>query len=131
MYLLATDTVIYSLKGDPHVVRNLRLHATEPMALSVITYGELLYGARKSKNLAKNLAKIHRLREIYPIIEISCAIMDTFSLIKADLSSAGRIVDDFDLLIGATALNHGYRIITNNVKHFNIIPDLKVINWTS
>ena len=101
------------------------------MALSVITYGELLYGARKSQNLTKDLAKIHRLRKIYPIIEISCAVMDTFSLIKADLSSAGRIVDDVDLLIGATVLCHGYRIITNNEKHFNTIPDLKVINWTS
>jgi len=131
MYLLDTDTIIYSLNGNSKVVRNFRLHAAEPMALSVITYGELLYGAQKSKQVAKNLAKIHRLREIYPILELSCSIMETFGLIKADLSRAGIIVDDFDLLIGATALSHGYRIVTNNADHFKKIPDLKIVNWAS
>ena len=118
MYLLDTDTLIYSLKGHQTVVENFKLHADSPKAISVINYGELVYGAEKSKYVTKNLAKVHRLREIYPVIDLSCAIMDTFGRIKADLKRTGKTVDDFDLLIGATALTNGYRVVSNNEKHF-------------
>jgi len=130
MYLLDTDTIIYSLKGKREVVKNLRLYAAEPKAISVITYGELVYGAWKSQQVAKNLAKIHRLRDIFPIVELSCSIMDTFGNLKANLNSNGIVVDDFDLLIGSTALAMGYSVVTNNEKHFSKIPDLSLENWT-
>ena len=129
MYLLDTDTIIYSFKGIDSVVEQFRLHADAPKALSVISYGELIYGAQKSIQVNSNLAKVNRLREIFPIIDISPAIMDCFGLIKAQLSKQGLTVDDFDLLIGATALTHGYTLVTNNEKHFSKIPDLDFVNW--
>lgn len=129
MYLLDTDTIIYSLKGIDPVVEQFRLHADAPKALSVISYGELIYGAQKSMQVNNNLAKVNRLREIFPIIDVSPAIMDCFGLIKAQLSKQGLTVDDFDLLIGATALTHGYTLVTNNEKHFSKIPDLDFVNW--
>ncbi len=131
MYLLDTDTIIYSLKGVPAVVAQLRDHADAPKAISVITYGELIYGAEKSQQVASNLAKVHQLREIFPIIEINCAIMDTFGDLKARLSLKGKKVDDFDLIIASTALAIGYTVVSNNVKHFSKIPDLMFENWLS
>jgi len=130
MYLLDTDIIIYSLKGIPVVVDNLRLHLSEPKAISVITYGELIYGAEKSQQVNANLAKIHRLREIFPIIELNCSIMDTFGAIKADLNKSGNVVNDFDLIIAATAITRGYCVVSNNEKHFSKIPDLQFTNWT-
>ena len=129
MYLLDTDVIIYSLKGNQVVVDNIRDHADCPKAISVITYGELVYGAKKSQQVATNLAKIHRLREIFPVIELSCAIMETFASLKADLSRKGNIVGDFDLLIAATAVSTGYSVVSNNEKHFSKIPDLAYENW--
>jgi tRNA(fMet)-specific endonuclease VapC len=129
MYLLDTDIIIYSLKGNRVVVNNIQDHADCPKAISVITYGELVYGAKKSQQVAANLAKIHRLREIFPVINLSCAIMDTFAGIKADMSRNGNIVDDFDLLIAATAVSIGYSVVSNNEKHFSKIPDLPYENW--
>lgn len=130
MFLLDTDTLIYSLKGNASVVENLRLHANDPKAISVITYGEMIYGAEKSQHRAHNLAKVHRLREIFPIIDVSCSIMDTFGTLKAELSRNGTVVDDFDLLIAATATTLGYRVVTNNEKHFLKVPGLQFVNWT-
>ena len=57
-------------------------------------------------------------------------IIDTFAHLKSDLNAKGITVDEFDLLIGATALSMNYSIVTNNEKHFKKIPDLDVINWT-
>jgi len=131
MLLLDTDTIIYSLKGVESVVKQFQLNADKPKALSVISYGELIYGANKLSKVTNNLAKIHRLSEIFPIIDISKPIMDCFGQLKSDLSKNGMTVDDFDLLIGSTAITYGYTLVTNNEKHFKKIPDLKFVNWKS
>ncbi len=129
MYLLDTDTIIYSLKNESRMNENFKLHMKDPKAISVITYGELIYGAEKSKRRHENLAKIHRIAEIFPVIDISRSIMDTFGALKADLGNNGLVVDDFDLIIGATAITTGYCVVTNNQKHFKKITGLKVVNW--
>lgn len=130
MFLLDTDIIIYSLKGNQTVVDNIRKHAEYPKAISVITYGKLMYGAKKSQQGVANQAKINRLKDIFPVIELSRTIMDTFASIKAKLSQTGMTVADFDLLIAATAITMGYCVVSNNEKHFAQIPDLSYENWT-
>jgi tRNA(fMet)-specific endonuclease VapC len=130
MFLLDTDIIIYSLKGNPIVTDNFRRHAKDPKALSVITYGELIYGASKSQQASKNLAKAHRIRETFPVIDLTCAIMDTYGALKAELNRKGTSINDFDLLIASTAISLDYCIVSNNEKHFNKISDLKVVNWS-
>jgi len=129
MYLLDTDTLIYFLKGHETVVQNFRTNANSPKAISVVTYGELVYGACKSERVHENLAKVHRLAELYPIIDVTRSVMDSFGEIKASLSSSGITIDDFDLQIGCTALMFNYAVVSNNTKHFGKIPGLKVANW--
>lgn len=131
MFLLDTDTIIYSLKGNPRVMDAFARHADAPKAISVITYGELIFGARRSARVHENLAKVHRIREVFPVIEVSSAIMEGFGELKADLQSRGVSVPDLDLMIGATALTFGYRVVTNNARHFSLIPGLEVVNWSA
>ncbi len=129
MYLLDTDTLIYSLKGESAVLDNFRRHAADPKAVSVITYGELVFGAQASQRVTENLAKVYRLKEIFPLVDVTPAIMDIFGALKAELRKNGTPVDDFDLLIGATAITMGYRVVTNNERHYTKIPGLEVVNW--
>lgn len=130
MFLIDTDTVIYALKGDPQVLKHFEETAAEPKALSVVTYGELLYGALRSQRRQENMAKVRRLQEIFPVVEATRAIMETYAAIKADIESRGKPLDDFDLVIGATAISLGYRLVTNNERHFRRIKELKLENWT-
>ena len=129
MYLLDTDIIIYSLNGNKKVIRNISIHNNEPKAISVVTYGELIYGAQKSARKINNLAKVHSLEEIFPIIEITPSIMDTFGELKANLENQGTTIDDFDLLIASTAISYGYTVLINNEKHFKRIIDLDIVNW--
>ena len=129
MFLIDTDILIYSLKNNETVNKNLKLHSNSPMVISVITQGELLYGAYKSKQKIANLGKVHQIADIFPVIEISTSIIDTFAHLKEDLSQKGITIDDFDLLIGATALSMNFSMVTNNEKHYKKIPDLDVVNW--
>ncbi len=129
MYLLDTDTIIYFLKNDPVVVNNFRLNADSPKALSVITYGELLYGAENSARRNENLARIHRIAELFPVIDVTSAVMETLSSLKFSLKKSERTVGDFDLVIASTAITIGYSVVTSNQRHFEKIPGLKTVNW--
>src|SRR5512143_1706951 len=107
MYLLDTDTLVYFLKAVPEVVKSFDSHAADPKALSVITYGELVCGAMKSARPVENLAKIRRVAEILPVIDVSRGVMDTFGSLKAEREKKGRRIDDFDLITASTALVRG------------------------
>jgi tRNA(fMet)-specific endonuclease VapC len=129
MYLLDADTLIYSLKGDPSVERNLRRHYNDPMKISVITLMELYYGAYKSQRVTSNLAKIRTLENSMEIIPLGQEIVEIFGRQKAQIERQGTPLDDFDLIVGCCALAHNLVLVTNNVKHFKKIESLKVTNW--
>ena len=130
MYLLDTDTLIYILKGNPIVERNLRGHYHDPIKISVITLMELYYGAYKSQKTTSNLAKIKTLENTLEIIPLGREIVEIFGIQKANLEKAGNPLSDFDLILGCSALVHNLILVTNNIKHFKKIEGLKMANWT-
>lgn len=131
IYLLDTDIIIYSLKNHPQVRYNFKAHENDPKTISAITYGELVHGAQKSIEYNKNIATVHRISELFPVVDVTKVIMETFGAIKADLQKGGNIIDDMDLIIAATAITMNYTLVTNNEKHFSRISNLKIENWSS
>lgn len=129
-YLIDTNIIIYSIKGNSVVNNNFLKNENIPKSISVITYGELLFGAKKSQNYEKNLAIVYRIKELFPIIDVDKAIIETFSQLKASTQKAGAPIDDFDLLIASTALTMNSTLVTNNEKHFRRIKGLKIENWS-
>lgn len=130
MYLLDTDILIYSLKGNEAVVRNLEIHQQAFLAISVISLMELYYGAYKSKQRTANLAKVRQIEDGFTILPVEHPVAETFGMIKSDLEDQGRPLDDFDLIIAASALASNLTLVTNNHKHFSRIKGLKLVNWT-
>jgi len=85
MFLLDTDTLIYSLKGHETVIRNLKNHQHDPLKISVISLMELYYGSYKSKKTTANLAKVRRIENDFNIIPVDFSIAETFGMIKSSL----------------------------------------------
>jgi tRNA(fMet)-specific endonuclease VapC len=129
MFLLDTDTIIYSMKGNANVQKHLRQHSAAPLSISVVTLMELYYGARKSQRVAANLAKIKTLEQSIEVIPIGLESTETFGSLKASLESAGKRMDDFDLIIASCALAHNLTLVTNNMKHLERVEGLKLANW--
>jgi tRNA(fMet)-specific endonuclease VapC len=125
-YLIDTDIIIFSLKDDKKINQWLRNNLEIPKFISVISYGELMYGARKSLHPSKNIATTYRIAELFPILDINKGIIEVFGEIKAKLEIAGTRLEDMDLLIAATALYMNLSLVTNNVKHFKRIDDLVI-----
>lgn len=131
MYLLDTDTIIYSLKGNENIKENLERHLHDPLSISVITLMELYYGVYKSKKTDSNLARIRALENAFDIIPVGPESVEIFGLIKSKLEKKGKPLDDFDIILASVALTRNLILVTNNIKHFQRIEGLRLVNWTA
>jgi tRNA(fMet)-specific endonuclease VapC len=97
--------------------------------ISEITLAELKFGVENSQKPEKNRKALEDFLTGIQVLPIFQAI-DTYAKEKARLKKSGKIIDDFDLLIGSTALTFGLTAVTNNVDHFNRIDGIKLEDWT-
>jgi tRNA(fMet)-specific endonuclease VapC len=129
-FLLDTDIFIYIRQKRPEEVsqRFGKLHPGEA-AISIITYGELLYGAAKSLRRADALARLSALIDLLPVLPLERGAGQAYSEIRAGLESNGEMIGNNDLWIAAHALASGLTLVTNNEKEFRRVRGLKVQNW--
>lgn len=127
-YLLDTNICIYFLKGRYGLVEKIERIGFENLFISEITVAELKYGVEKSANPDKNRPVINELIDRFKQLPIYGAL-DVYAKEKARLKKEGNIVDDLDLLIGATAIEYNMILVTNNEKHFARLQKIKVENW--
>ncbi|MDD7013441.1 MAG: type II toxin-antitoxin system VapC family toxin [Treponema sp.] len=128
-YLIDTDTIIFALRGDSSVLAKFEENKNLPFSISMITYAELVFGAKRSQNEQKNMIKVNHIRDIYPIEELNEGVIEVFADIKAKMFDKGIRIEDMDLLIAATAIYNELTLVTNNTKHFENVPNLKIENW--
>lgn len=124
-YLLDTDVVINQLRGKAKIKENIIENGA---AISIITFGELLYGAEKSTNKENTLAIINGFISDLQVdvLGLNQEIMSLYAKTKKSLEEAGKRLDEFDLLIGTTANFYSLSIATLNLRHFKRIPDLRI-----
>lgn len=127
--LIDTDIIIFALRGDKSVLAKFKENKNIPISIFMITYAELIFGAKRSQNERKNMIKVNHIREIYPIEKLSERVMEVFAAIKAKMYDRGTRIEDMDLFSVATAIYNDLTLITNNTKHFENIPELKLENW--
>jgi len=130
MYLIDTNIVIYLFKGRYDIPKKIAAKGKDNCFISEITLAELKYGAEKSdkiefhKNVINDFIKEIR---ILPIINV----LDIYAKEKVRLEKSGMRLDEFDLLIGATALANNFTLVTNNLNHFSRMENIKIENWTN
>ena len=128
-YLIDTDIIIFALRGDKTVLAKFEENKTIPISISMVTYAELVFGAKRSQNEQTNMIKVNHIREIYPIEELNVGVMEVFADIKTKMYAKAIRIEDMDLFIAATAMYNDLTLVTNNTKHFENIPGLKFENW--
>ena len=130
-YLLDTNICIYIRQKRPEeVLRRFRKLRPGEAVLSVITYGELLYGAAKSEQRVRASEQLHELVSVLPALSLPEAAAEAYGTIRAELELNGEMIGNNDLWIAAHALAAGLILVTNNEKEFRRVRRLKVQNWT-
>jgi tRNA(fMet)-specific endonuclease VapC len=124
-YLLDTSVIIHYFRGTLSTKTLLnRISQKGSLAISVITYGELVYGAQRSKSFEKEQQHIQdALEHLHITVQpLTVGIVDIYPQAKYFLEQTGNKLDDFDLLIGATAVSQKYILVTDNLRHFKRFP---------
>jgi tRNA(fMet)-specific endonuclease VapC len=129
-YLLDTNTCIYIHRQRPVEVlaRFRRLKAGEA-AVSIVTYGELLFGAEKSAGRDKALKVVGDFVSVVKVLPLLPEIARTYGSIRALLEVKGQPIGANDLWIAAHAKTMNLTLVTNNIREFDRVPGLRIQNW--
>jgi tRNA(fMet)-specific endonuclease VapC len=127
-YLLDFNICIHFLRGKYNIIEKLNEVGIDNCAISEITLAELVFGAEKSDNPKKNHKLIEKFIGQLSILPIFDAIQ-TYGKEKARLQSEGKMISDFDLLIGCTSIENDLIMVTENIKEFDRIKGIKIENW--
>ncbi len=128
-YLLDTNICIYYMKGLFDLDKKINKIGSENCYISEITLAELKFGAENSERKSKNKEALEIFLNGITIIPIYNSL-DFYASEKARLRKKGITVDDFDLLIGASAVSNNMTLVTNNLKHFKRIKKIEIQDWT-
>ncbi len=127
-YLLDTNICIYLLKNQYNIAERIEQIGRSNCFISEITLAELYYGASNSGRKEQKMQGVRFVEEFFTVLPIR-ETFDTFGDTKTILRQQGLIIDDFDLLIGCTAVEHRLIMVTENVKHLSRIPFIQIENW--
>jgi tRNA(fMet)-specific endonuclease VapC len=129
-FLLDTNICIYIRRKRPLEVlaRFQRLKPGE-VVLSVITFGELVYGLEKSRLREQAAKQLTELASLVPIMALPSHAGEFYGSIRATLETKGEMIGNNDLWIAAHAKAAGLTLITNNEREFRRIPGMKIQNW--
>jgi tRNA(fMet)-specific endonuclease VapC len=130
--LLDTSILISLLRANPKVLLHAQAYLVEhnKLSFSLISQFEVKRGLLLSQAIRQQ-AQFQQVCADNLIVPLTEPIIELAAELYADLYRQGQLIDDADILIAATALIHGYRLITDNVRHFARIPNLVVENWLS
>lgn len=127
-YLLDTCIVAFMLRGRKNVLNKLLEVGSDNCHISEITYVELLQGAKCSKRTKDNLKILNAFVKDMDILPISNALNE-FADVKFKLRKMGKMVEDADIFIGATAIVNDLVMVTDNTQHFENMPGITFENW--
>lgn len=130
-YMLDTNICIYAIKNKPEqVLEKLKQNLSNGICISAITLAELQHGVEKSMNPEKNSMALLQFLSILDILPFDDLAAVEYGKICAYLQKRGTPIGTMDMLIAAHAKIENLIIVTNNVREFERVPDLKIENWT-
>ena len=130
-YMLDTNTCIYLIKQKPEkVLRHFKAHSVGDIGISSITLAELRCGVERSQQVQRNRQALEEFTLPLEIAYFDEAAAEVYGSVRAGLEQAGTPVVSMDMLIAAHALSLGVTLVTNNLREFKKIKNLKVVDWS-
>jgi len=127
-YLVETDWAVHWLRGNKDVIHKLRQFQKQGIGLSVISLAELYTGIYYSTDIIKARERLDDFLSFVSILGMNQDICDIFGRENVRLRKEGLVIGDFDLLIAATCIHYGLKLLTNNRHHFQRIKSLEIIS---
>ena len=128
--MLDTDICIYTIKRKPiRVLKRLETCQPGTVVMSVVTFAELVSGAKKSQYVEENLRRLNALSELFDVLSFDKNAAMAYGDVRSDLEKRGLVIGGNDLFIAAHALSLNMILVTNNQSEFSRVKGLKIENW--
>lgn len=128
-YMLDTNICIYTIKNKPVQVRDAFTRLRDQLCISTVTAMELIYGAEKSAEPAKNLAVVEGFLARLPVMDYDLRAAEHTGQLRAELQKQGRPIGPYDQMIAGHARSLGLILVTNNEREFERVHGLRKENW--
>ncbi len=131
-YLLDTNILIYLIKHRPPEIaeRVDALPDEDTLAMSFVTWAELLKGAERSSRKAEVLRRLESLARQVPVIyPAGPAICRHYAEQFTRLKDAGNPIGANDLWIACHALAEEATLVTHNTREFERVAGLRLVDW--
>lgn len=127
-FLVDTDWVIDYLNGIQSVIQRFDELRPDGIGLSIVSLAELYEGVLGAADpQADESALLDFLADI-DVLPVDPTVCRIFAEERRRLRTTGTLISDFDLLIGATAMRHGFTLLTNNRRHFARLQGLQIVS---
>lgn len=127
--LLDTDITSYLFAHrDEQVRRRFTAFAVGEVGISAITAAELAFGAERNSS-ERNRKAVERALESLAVAPFDAAAARAYGRIRAALQRRGTPIGPLDMLIAAHAVALDVPLVTNNIREFHRVPELRVENW--
>ena len=107
----------------------LRDHAADPLGVSLFVMCELEAGAAAADDPDHERGRIGAALHLIPRVLPDARFASKHGALIYVLQQRGRTIGDMDLLIATTALVEDASLVTGNEKHFEAVPDLRVLSY--
>jgi len=128
-YMLDTNIVIYVIKRRPFELLEIFNRHTGQMCISSITFAELMHGVEKSSRPDHNLLQVEDFTSRLEVLHYGTKAAAHYGQIRADLERKGTSIGVNDLHIAGHARSEGLTLVSNNVREFERVEALRLINW--
>ena len=129
-FLLDTNICIYLIKQKPpEVLQKFKAYNVGDIGISSISVAELEFGVYKSQFPERNQQALEQFLLPLTIVDFDAGAAKMYGKVRAILEKQGTPIGSLDTLIAAHALSLQITLITNNVKEFSRVPNLKLENW--
>ncbi len=133
-YILDTCTWIEYFHERNGVKERVDEKDIDQIFASEVTLAELTYGAMNSGDYERHIREPEWLRQYVTVYDIS-DVFNEYAQIRCALNKIKKNLDkdvgSLDIFIGATALHYDLTVVTDNIKHFGLMPGVKVENWVN
>lgn len=129
-YMLDTNICIYAIKNRPEkVLEKIKSNLERGLCISAITLAELEHGVKKSAYPEKNEVALMQFLSILTVLSFDDMAAVEYGKICAYLQKQGTSIGMMDMLIAAHAKAEDMILVTNNMREFVRVPELRVENW--
>ena len=130
VFVLDSNILSFYLRQNQQIIQKVQdtLLSGDEVMISPIAYYEVKRGLLAIKAV-KRIKEFASLCKTLGVGQLDNSILDLAADIYCELRDRKQTIEDADILTAAFCQRHGFTLITNNVKHFQTIPGLRLSDW--